>query len=127
MTHNIFSSIIPALGWTLLHSLWQGLIAATIALIILSLTRKTRPAYRYNALLGVMILFVMSMVTTFVLQFSNDKVVEQNIATTYKSYNEAATIQLPSYDQGMITAIESTLNKHIDIIVSIWLLLLCLQ
>jgi hypothetical protein len=43
--------VMQSVCWTLLHSLWQGLLAAIIAAIIIMLTRKSAPAIRYNLLL----------------------------------------------------------------------------
>src|SRR5579863_4549830 len=44
------TTIIRALCWTLLHSLWQGLILAIVAGAVMLLTRKARSATRYTLL-----------------------------------------------------------------------------
>jgi uncharacterized membrane protein len=64
-------SLIQALGWTLVHSLWQGLLAATISLIILWLTKKSSPVLRYNLLLLVFTIFVVAVICTFFLEYNN--------------------------------------------------------
>lgn len=56
---------VRALCLTLMHSLWQGLVAAIVAGVILLSTRRTRPAFRYNMLALVMLLFVSGTVLTF--------------------------------------------------------------
>jgi len=64
-TDQLFSpSLIQALGWTLIHSLWQGLLAATIALVILWLTKKSSPHLRYNLLLLVFSIFIVAVIFT---------------------------------------------------------------
>ena len=47
-------NIIRAVCWTLLHSLWQGLILAVVAGAVMVFTRKAKSATRYN-LLGILV------------------------------------------------------------------------
>ncbi|WP_353720548.1 M56 family metallopeptidase [Dyadobacter sp. 676] len=56
---------IEALCFTLMHSLWQGLVAAILVGIVLLTTRKSKPVFRYNLLALLMVLFVAGAVTTF--------------------------------------------------------------
>ncbi|HVU97687.1 MAG TPA: M56 family metallopeptidase [Puia sp.] len=60
--------LLRALCWTLLHSLWQGLILAVVAGTILVLTKKASAALRYNLLCCGMILFLLASSATFYLQ-----------------------------------------------------------
>src|ERR1700761_2101228 len=57
--------ITQAICWTLLHSLWQGALAALFAGIIILCTRKSRAAVRYNLLVGVLALFLTGIGVTF--------------------------------------------------------------
>ena len=50
--------IMQCVCWTLLHSLWQGMLAAIVAAIIIMLTRKSAPEIRYNLLAGLFLLFI---------------------------------------------------------------------
>jgi bla regulator protein BlaR1 len=47
-----------AICWTLVHSLWQGMLAAVLAGIIILLTRKSSPALRHNLLAATLLLFL---------------------------------------------------------------------
>jgi beta-lactamase regulating signal transducer with metallopeptidase domain len=58
-------TILRALCWALLHSLWQGLILALVAGLILVLTKKASSALRYNLLCCGMILFLIVSGYTF--------------------------------------------------------------
>ena len=60
--------LLRALCWTLLHSLWQGLIFAVVAGAILILTKKASSSLRYNLLCSGMILFLAASVITFCFQ-----------------------------------------------------------
>src|ERR1700761_1842140 len=61
-------NILRAVCWTLLHSLWQGLIFAIIAGTIMVLTKKASSTLRYNLLCCGMLLFLAGWNYTFYLQ-----------------------------------------------------------
>jgi len=54
-----------ALGWTLLHSLWQGLIIAISLLWILRLAKSTNPKVKYYLSISALVLMVVWMLATF--------------------------------------------------------------
>ena len=60
--------ILRALCWTLLHSLWQGLILAVLAGTILVLTKRASASLRYNLLCCGLILFLVGSGVTFYFQ-----------------------------------------------------------
>ena len=51
MNGLISDKMMQALCWTLLHSLWQGLLLAIIAALIIMITRRSSPALRYNLII----------------------------------------------------------------------------
>src|ERR1700723_492934 len=56
---------VKAICWTLIHSLWIGLIIALLCGIIIAVTRKSVAALRYRLFCGLLILFVASMAVTY--------------------------------------------------------------
>ena len=62
-------TMMKALVWTFVHSLWQGLLAAMIAAVIITATKKTRANIRYNLLGLLFIAFLIGSVITFLLQW----------------------------------------------------------
>src|ERR1700744_6183764 len=58
MINIIPDTILRAVCWTLLHSLWQGLIVAMLAGLIMVLTKKSSSSLRYNLLCGLLVLFL---------------------------------------------------------------------
>jgi len=54
-----------AICWTLLHSLWEGVLAALLAGLIILCTRKQPAALRYNLLTADLLLFLLVAGTTF--------------------------------------------------------------
>ena len=71
----IADETLKALGWTLFHSLWIGLLAAVVSGIIIITTRKSTARLRYNLLTGVLFLFLVSSICTFFIQDQIPKVV----------------------------------------------------
>src|SRR3954471_22095825 len=59
---------IKAICWTLIQSLWIGLICALLAGLLISFTRKSSANIRYGALCGILILFVMAIGLTYYVQ-----------------------------------------------------------
>ncbi|HLZ85725.1 MAG TPA: hypothetical protein VKQ52_00740, partial [Puia sp.] len=57
--------ITQAICWTLLHSLWQGALAALVAGIIIHCTRRSRAVIRYNFLVADLLFFLMVAGCTF--------------------------------------------------------------
>jgi bla regulator protein blaR1 len=67
--NGLGEQVVRALCWTFIHSLWQGLLAALLAALIIAGTRKSTALLRYNLLTGVLFLFVTGAVATFALQW----------------------------------------------------------
>src|SRR5258708_5580705 len=58
-------TILRAVCWTLLHSLWQGFLLAVVAGLVMVLSKKAGSALRYNLLCGLMVLFERTSSYTF--------------------------------------------------------------
>jgi hypothetical protein len=64
-----FSPTIDALGWTLLHFLWQGAAVALLLGLFLALSRKSRPQVRYLAACAALTIMCVAALATGVWQF----------------------------------------------------------
>ncbi|SKB81934.1 M56 family metallopeptidase [Dyadobacter psychrophilus] len=71
---HYFHPLAKAFCWTLIHSLWQGLIVALLSGIILLLTAKCRPALRYNLFAALLLAFVIVNAATFLLAYKKELV-----------------------------------------------------
>jgi bla regulator protein BlaR1 len=131
-TGNLLTDqFIKALGNTLMHSLWQGVLLAVAGGFIVIFTKKLSAALRYNLLLGAMVLFTCGVIFTFCKQLQP----AQTSRLIYKGGNTAAsspvTIQAPpvaaTYIDKQSTAdtIIGYLNAHCNTIVLIWFLIIC--
>lgn len=76
--------IIKALCWTLVHSLWQALLLAFAAAVIIPLTKKARPILQYNLLTGLLVVFLSMAVSTFIYQFH---LASKTVTTTSSTFN----------------------------------------
>jgi beta-lactamase regulating signal transducer with metallopeptidase domain len=52
----VFSALVPAIGWALLHFVWQGLLIGWGASVALNLLRGARPQVRYALACGALLL-----------------------------------------------------------------------
>src|SRR5580658_5717456 len=69
ITLTISDRLVKALCDTLLHSLWQGVLLAAIAGLIVICTRKASSAVRYNLLVSALTLFAVGAFATFALEY----------------------------------------------------------
>jgi beta-lactamase regulating signal transducer with metallopeptidase domain len=68
------ASTVEALGWTLLHFVWQGALVALALSIFLFLARKASPQVRYLAGCGALCLMCLAAISTFVWYFGASRV-----------------------------------------------------
>jgi len=61
----IISNLIPALGWTLLHSLWQGGLLFLLAAPLFQLLKSRSPELRYGIACTALLLLLGGMTWTF--------------------------------------------------------------
>jgi bla regulator protein blaR1 len=62
--------LLKALGWTLVHALWQLIAVAAILWIALKLFKKTSPALKYGLAVGALVFSLVLTVSTFSFQWS---------------------------------------------------------
>jgi bla regulator protein blaR1 len=82
--------IIRCICRTLLHSLWQGLLLAAVAAMMIMITKKSGSALRYKLLCSLLIVFVTGVSFTF----CREIIVTINPLTTY-NHSSAVYKQLP--------------------------------
>lgn len=125
---TIPDNIIRALSNTFLYSLWQGLILAAGAGLVILLTRRSSPGKRYNLLVGLMASFTLVIVATFMIQYQSAVAAEK-----------PAVVECPEFPTDSAgTPISSTtppnhtefsfleyINTHAEMIVLVWFLIVC--
>ena len=127
----ISDSAVRAICWTLIQSLWIGLLIALLCGIIIATTRKSAAALRYRLLCCLLVLFVTSMVVTFTIEvhINGAPTVLPTppvfvITVASPSAAQQATVVL---NRGLIDRTREFLNQNINIIFIAWLLLFLLK
>ncbi|MDQ0967728.1 bla regulator protein BlaR1 [Flavobacterium sp. W4I14] len=117
-----------ALGATLFHSLWLGVILALLAGLVMFTTRKASAAMRYNLLTICLALFVVAIFFTFYkeLQKPIGSIADQvviNLPTGATDQPVIANVQHDMYSG--LNKILSLWNAYAYQIVLIWFLIIC--
>ena len=113
-------SYVHALGWTVVHSLWQGtLIAAAMMLTMLGLQRQSA-AMRYRMAFGSLVLMLLVAFSTFCFLFKKTTDTAENDllqALILRGLASAETVGETSFFQRM----GLFFNQNLSIIVAVWL------
>src|SRR5580698_5244825 len=88
-TSNLF---VQALFWTLLHSLWEGVLLAVFASMVIILTRKAAASLRYNLFAGLLALFLCSTAVTLVIQVVRVRALADAVSRTGHVYQGTLSV-----------------------------------
>jgi len=126
--------LIKALGNTLIHSLWQGILLAIAGGLIIVFTKRSSAALRYNLLIGAMLLFTCGIIVTFITQLqplhTNTAIYQSGkAAVNLPVVNDAPspTINHVTEQQSATGVLTGFLNKNCNTIVLIWFLIICIK
>ncbi len=115
----ISDSFVRALGWALVHSLWQG---ACFALILLMLLPKLRTArQRYQASYGALMAVLAAAGVTFCWMFEPTNTVQASVSEA-PAYGPFLFVQYQTQEYGFWKAMTDWLEVHHVLIVLLWLL-----
>ncbi|MBC6368237.1 M56 family metallopeptidase [Algoriphagus sp. AK58] len=65
--------LLKALGWTLVHALWQLIVVAGILWIVLRLVKKSSPALKYGLAVGALVVSFLLTLATFTYEWSQSE------------------------------------------------------
>ena len=126
----ITDPMIQALGWTLIHSLWQGLIIAVLLSFVLSLLWKESANTRYISSIGAMIAVLICLGGTFVWQYQvrkNQQLAQENPdamqAMIFVEFGKEENAEEAGFwEVEWVIALEENLQKNMPVVVFCWLL-----
>jgi beta-lactamase regulating signal transducer with metallopeptidase domain len=126
--HLISDTILKAICWTLLHSLWQGLLLALVAGAIMVMTKKASSALRYNLLCSLLLFFLATSGYTFYRQLHVSPTASLALNhTPTPSLAEAARNSAPQSTQNTAHTLQNGVdtlvqyfNAHASVVVVIW-------
>ncbi len=120
-----------ALCLTLVHSLWQGLLAAIVTGGILLCTRTSKPEFRYNLLASVLMLFVIGAGLTFSLMLRD---VSQGSGGALSgewmisaAFQDAGNAAIVATENGWVMQAMAFFNRNAQVIVTVWFLIFTLK
>ncbi|TDE13872.1 M56 family metallopeptidase [Dyadobacter psychrotolerans] len=114
-------SVISALGWTLVHSVWQGMLLAIFAFAGFFILSKKSAAARYNFGIVLLGLQVISSAATYLYYY---------LTTPVRSYQPITTSlsavtrnwQTVNYDLSLTAKVQIWLNSHLFELVVCWII-----
>ncbi len=122
--------IIQAICWTLLHSLWQGLLLAVVTGIVMVLSKRSSSSARYNLLSVLFVLFIVTTAFTFKREMhlatavDHSQITSPNITIATNNDNSYPGITNNAAPQQNFTAkFIKYFNTHASLIVTIWFII----
>lgn len=121
---QIFSSpSVQALGWTLLHSIWQGLICIGVCLLVLRCIPGKWSGARYAvATSALLAIFFLSVITFIYLNNSNEQVSTETIALVHVTKAVEPDQTDSNYVAGLLSATAMTFEQYLPMIVVCWVM-----
>lgn len=119
------SAMVHAIGWTILHSLWQGLMLFCLLKIVLRFITHDRAKLRYNISLAVLTAQAVLIVNTFINQLQNaSNSLAQQLSTIELSASSTVTpsTYIANSDGGFLSSAMLWIDKNTNIIVIAYIL-----
>ena len=130
-TPYISDSTVKAICWTLIHSLWIGMIIALLTGLVITLTRKSGAALRYRLLCGILVLFVLSVSVTYLLEAKSANNMQAPVSISKITTGQANNITFYYADSparsNFINDAVGFLNQNMNIIFLVWALFFILK
>lgn len=130
MKQWLSDSVVRAICWTLIHSLWQGLILAALAGLLVLFTRRSVAAFRYNMLATLFFVFMGVVAFTFVRELNRPASGNTVVSLTPVNPTQVTSqLSLPEdpaievyQEEGYIARFTGYFNQHASLLVAVWFL-----
>lgn len=118
------TEIVQTIGWTLLHSLWQGMVIAIILAIVLYVFRKKSSQLRYALSIGAMLLLVITVSLTYLVEYQSIIQVGQDLNLTHfnDEISEGLLLTPIENTQTWFTIFSDYFNQNMPLMVMVWML-----
>jgi bla regulator protein BlaR1 len=117
-------NLLQALGWTLIHSLWQLVLIASVLWVVLKLSHRSKPALKYGLAVGALVISLALAVGTFVYEYQ-----PVSVASTARPVGEwkvtagdASTLLPDSGIEYGIGQASIWIEHNIPMLVNLWFL-----
>jgi beta-lactamase regulating signal transducer with metallopeptidase domain len=131
--NSVLPALVPAIGWALLHFIWQGLLIGWGVALAMHLLRGARPQTRYAVCCGAMLLCAALPLSGILMQLAgastiaNAAAVSATVSTAGQGAaagppQGAAAMTMPAlFDDDTLAAAESVLRRQLPWVVGLWL------
>ncbi|TCV19623.1 BlaR1 peptidase M56 [Sphingobacterium alimentarium] len=129
--YDFTDALISALGNTILHSLWQGVILAVLGGLVVVLGKHLSSALRYMLLVGILSAFLLSIIATFAGTILLQRTDFTSMETTVRSPEEVLThtkngLTLDDvYEQ--LSYLFGSFRDYYSFIVLLWFMVVCIK
>lgn len=117
--------LLQAIGWTLIHSLWQLVLIAGLLWLMLNVLHRSAPATKYAIAVGALILSVLATVGTFLYEFDFSAPSAGEFNERYFSEISIESSSIQQADAGIsagIRALSVWIEGSLPLLVNIWIL-----
>jgi len=125
ITQFFSDTVLYALGWTVIHSLWQGTLIAVFLSIIMMALEKRSARLRYEVACGALFTMLMMALTTFIIYLDQGlDIMKVTVTLTSNSLDSSLTIhQVESnFLQVTFQSIITFFDDQLPLIVNVWLI-----
>ena len=125
ITQFFSDSVLYALGWTVIHSLWQGTLLAGLLSVLIMALEKRSARVRYEVACGALFTMLMMAVSTFIIYLDQDtSLMEVTVALTNSFANPSVTVISgeTSFFQSNFQEVIAFFDQQLPMIVYIWLI-----
>lgn len=113
------SPVAEALGWTLIHAIWQGFAVVLSAALLLHLTRRGRAAVRYQIGMGGLLAQVLASAVTFGWYYEPRPLAMPG--TMLQANFSASLSMMAPVNESWLLKTQLFLNAHLAEVVWVWL------
>ena len=122
------NTLINAISWTLVHTIWQGFILAFVSGIVILTSKKRTSNLRYNLLSGLFFCFIIAVGLTFNYEYQNyDEAYVKSLKSSEEQLNAIWTVDNGTVFNHFSIRIIDFLNVNANTIVLIWFIIFCIK
>ena len=116
---KLFSElIISSIGWTIVHSIWQGIIVTLIFIFMVIGFKKSSANARYVIGISMLVLMILVSIITFTLVYHS----ELNQKRTQNPLAAEVESDLPGSASGILASVMIYFDSNLPAVVTIWLM-----
>ncbi|MEP2296491.1 M56 family metallopeptidase, partial [Algoriphagus sp.] len=117
----ISESLLYAMGWTLVHSLWQLVILSAGLWVFLKIFRKNSTAFKYNLSLATLGISLLATLGTFIYEVSNFTPTPLIERLAYVAPAQEFTLSTPSFSlENFIAMSIQWIELQLPLLVNVW-------